>query len=207
MAMLNITRWSEADDATLRDMAAGGHSSSHIGKILERTRNSVIGRCHRLGIKLGVGTYREGQGAASAETRKRNRWANRVTVAAVRLQQSVRVTELPRLVALPAFTAPVELREPVLVVTETPATRSSSGPVLFLDRGMFQCAWIDGDPKRQDVRSLTCCGEPVAAGHRSYCAEHVQRSKGRLATAEEREKVIHMLAAKKPSRLTLEAAE
>lgn len=47
------TPWTTDEDVRLRDMANGGMSGGQIAAALERTRNSVIGRAHRLGILLG----------------------------------------------------------------------------------------------------------------------------------------------------------
>lgn len=44
--------WNAKAIATLRRMAKQEESASQIGKALGCTRNAVIGKCHRLGIKL-----------------------------------------------------------------------------------------------------------------------------------------------------------
>ena len=44
--------WSALEDEIMARMAASGKSGSEIGEALGRPRNSVIGRCHRQGIKL-----------------------------------------------------------------------------------------------------------------------------------------------------------
>lgn len=46
------TDWSEDEMITLSRMASDGHSARAIAEKLGRTRNSVIGRVHRSGIKL-----------------------------------------------------------------------------------------------------------------------------------------------------------
>jgi hypothetical protein len=42
------TRWSEDEDAELKSLAAKGYSASQIGRKMKRSRNSVIGRIHRI---------------------------------------------------------------------------------------------------------------------------------------------------------------
>lgn len=48
MTTRNERAWSDDEDTYLKAMWADGWSASHIGKKLKRTRNSVIGKAHRL---------------------------------------------------------------------------------------------------------------------------------------------------------------
>jgi hypothetical protein len=41
----------------------------------------------------------------------------------------------------------------------------------FIDRGLDDCAWIDGDPKAVPIDELTCCGQPALFGG-VWCAHH-----------------------------------
>ncbi len=47
-----IRQWTQDDDKRLRIYAEWGWSSRHIGDLMDRSRNSVIGRCHRQKIHL-----------------------------------------------------------------------------------------------------------------------------------------------------------
>lgn len=42
--------WTEVDDATLRQLLKERKSAKQIGDLLGRSKNSIIGRCHRLGL-------------------------------------------------------------------------------------------------------------------------------------------------------------
>lgn len=44
--------WSNDEDATLRDMARDGYSSTQISQRIGRSRGAVIGRASRLGVRL-----------------------------------------------------------------------------------------------------------------------------------------------------------
>ena len=44
--------WTPEEDSHLAQHAAGGWTAAEIGTPIGRNRNAVIGRCHRLGIKL-----------------------------------------------------------------------------------------------------------------------------------------------------------
>ena len=45
-----MSDWTPSDDATLKELWLSGHAASAIGRKLNRTRNSVIGRVHRKGL-------------------------------------------------------------------------------------------------------------------------------------------------------------
>lgn len=45
--------WTQEEIDTASDLASKGVTSTEIGKILNRTRNSVIGKLHRKAIRLG----------------------------------------------------------------------------------------------------------------------------------------------------------
>ncbi len=45
--------WTDEDDAELKSLAMQGLSAGVIGKEMKVTRNAVIGRAHRLGVRLG----------------------------------------------------------------------------------------------------------------------------------------------------------
>jgi GcrA cell cycle regulator len=49
--ILQQTAWSAADDKILKILWDQGHSASEIGRSLNRTKNSVIGRSHRLKLE------------------------------------------------------------------------------------------------------------------------------------------------------------
>ena len=60
--------WTEAEDATLKQMYEQEYSCSQIaGRLSGKTRNAVIGRVHRLGLP------RRGAGIAPARARKERR--------------------------------------------------------------------------------------------------------------------------------------
>ena len=46
------SQWTSEEDAVLAKMASQGRSSAEIGKRLDRTRRSILGRANRLGISL-----------------------------------------------------------------------------------------------------------------------------------------------------------
>ena len=45
-----MTAWTQSEDDKIKELLQRGNSFGVIGKVLNRTRNSVIGRAHRLGL-------------------------------------------------------------------------------------------------------------------------------------------------------------
>lgn len=76
--------WTPEAETMLRDLAAAGHSASEIARALNKatkpfyitfTRNAVIGKSRRLGLKLnGDGTA--AQRSANAKKAARSRWGD-----------------------------------------------------------------------------------------------------------------------------------
>lgn len=47
-----MSRWTEEQDQALIAGVNAGHSSTMIGRTLDKTRSAIIGRCYRLGLPL-----------------------------------------------------------------------------------------------------------------------------------------------------------
>jgi len=110
-------KWDEAAIEKLTQMVAGKMSSGQIARELGITRNSVIGKIHRLGLILAGSTGRAAQEQGLAVARPRR--ARPVTVPVLRIARAVR---LP----------PVE-----------PAHGDASP--MFLDLRRTSCRWPVGD--------------------------------------------------------------
>lgn len=64
-------QWTEEQDSVLRTMAEAGRSAREIGAVLGKSRNAIVGRCHRAKIKL-AGTFSgAAAGRASGVSRKK----------------------------------------------------------------------------------------------------------------------------------------
>lgn len=63
--------WEEEELAILRKMAAEGASASEIGDALGASRNAVIGKCRRCGIKLPMSQEKWSRGAKKSH---QSRW-------------------------------------------------------------------------------------------------------------------------------------
>jgi hypothetical protein len=51
------TSWVDEEMATLRELAAAGYTAYQIGEAVGRSRNAVIGQCHRRGIELKTSAF------------------------------------------------------------------------------------------------------------------------------------------------------
>jgi hypothetical protein len=145
--------WTSFDDKRLRQLAPN-HTAFEISEQMpERSRNSIIGRCSRLGIKLGRASNAFIHNFKMESGRSRNR----------------------------IIDASVNGAKPVLHFDSvTPTKRSGDGRGLIGDSlwagegislmqaGFGNCRWpyegtaLDGNPK--------CCGEP--SGANSLCPKH-----------------------------------
>ena len=137
-----IVPWSENDDATLRRMAAEGAWACEIGEALGRSKNSVIGRSHRLGVQL-LG----GKSGPKPQQAAKPRAPCPVKSPVLPVERAVTLV-IPPIAPLPAETFPqmirlVQLRERT-------------------------CRWPYGDPKQDSFRF---CGKETD-GTGPYCAEH-----------------------------------
>lgn len=63
-----MTAWTEEEDRILADMAREGASGSEVGLRLGRSRNAIMGRAHRLGIRF----HGPGSGNKNAAGKRRH---------------------------------------------------------------------------------------------------------------------------------------
>jgi len=162
--------WTWALTERVKAMWADGKSAGVIAREIGTSRNAVIGKLHRLGLKrpqVKGGT--EAQRRAAKDNLRRGKPSRLVAKA------------VPQLVK-----APKAYKPPRIVPDERPlALDPGPGIVRFLDRSSKQCAWPkwSGD---EPLAEKMCCGQPVEEGrHYPYCAHHLRLNTG-LGTISER---------------------
>ena len=145
---VNVT-WTEERTELLMEYWRHGFSASQIATLLGNgiTRNAVIGRCHRLGMRRNMLTateYQKRKAEKTAQARERRR-----------LERKLMVMTTPK----PARTvAPVERPgEPAPLYT----MRTDTG---------HGCRWICADPRHDDT---AVCGHAIHA--RKWCEHHYFR--------------------------------
>jgi GcrA cell cycle regulator len=144
--------WTETAIETLRQMALEGKSASTIAAALGApSRNAVIGKANRIGIKLTGNIHC----SAARQPRSVTQRPRRPAIA--------RTESLGRRAAVPAV--PRE-RKPAWVFAE--AQVGDMLRVGFEEIRQDACRWPIGDPTSEE---FVYCGVQTAKG-RSYCAGH-----------------------------------
>ncbi|AHI26595.1 GcrA cell cycle regulator [Komagataeibacter xylinus] len=186
--------WTEETIARLRDLWQQGLSTAEIGRQLSVTKNAVVGKAHRLGLKPRPSPIRRAAKAAPAP-------ATEAPVAPA-VAESAPVAPKPEVTAAPAATAvpapekaPAKAQAaPVAAPQPKPATtppvaedaapepraaraqpraaaKSALRPVSEPRRRSSQsCCWPLGDP---GTPGFHFCGATPLPG-KPYCAEHAQ---------------------------------
>jgi len=124
-----------------------GRSASEIGRLLGVSKNSVVGKAHRMKLKARPSPIKRG---STPQVR-------RVAVAPMP-KPVVRVETVAKQVQ-ERIAAPAPVQRP----TRAAHRGSGQGP---------SCLWPIGDPGDQDFHF---CGEPAVAG-KPYCDEHCARA-------------------------------
>ena len=156
-----MTAWTEEEDRDIARMIAEGRSASMIGAAIGRSRNSVIGRSHRLKLTfrgaVAVGSQ-QNRGAASATPRAASR------------------SRSPKLAAPPA-TAPIAVRTPMFAVDTGPPAASSPLPgkrKSILDLEPHECKWPSGDGPGDPYFGFYC--RSMREADRPYCGAHCREA-------------------------------
>lgn len=135
--------WSDEEVQTAVVMWTGKKSSTEIAKVINKTRNAVIGKMHRLGCVRGYGIVTPEQLAAAQ--------AAEATV----VEEEVVPEPVP-----PSPPAPPEPEGP------------TEHAVLLLKAPAFVCRyplWVD---HRTPIEQKFVCGEPVKKENCSWCEKH-----------------------------------
>ena len=141
--------WTNERVAELMRLWEAGRSASEIGRLLGVSKNSVVGKAHRMKLKARPSPIKRG---ASPQVR-------RVAVAPLS-KPAVQPPTAPK-VAVPQAAAPAPA--PAARPSRTVARAGGKGP---------NCLWPIGDPGDQDFHF---CGAPAVPG-KPYCDEHCARA-------------------------------
>ena len=139
--------WTEERVAELMRLWEAGRSASEIGRLLGVSKNSVVGKAHRMKLKARPSPIKRG---VTPQVR-------RPAAAAVSKPLAQPQPAPKRVEARPIAPAPAQ--RPAKAV----ARSHGKGP---------NCLWPIGDPGDQDFHF---CGEPAVPG-KPYCDEHCARA-------------------------------
>lgn len=183
--------WDEAAIKKLSTLVAQGLPTSEIARRFRGlTRNSIIGKCARLGIKLG---YKKWPADADATLRRlwAEGWSTSQIASELKLQNSGSVSWRAAEIGLPprrqgskqnkptlsALAPPAPMSEPDVVVplpAPMPASEPrADGPLHFLDGQSGRCRFpLWSNEQGIPIEAKFVCAAP--AGSSAYCPEHVK---------------------------------
>lgn len=160
--------WKPEQDESLRKMWDEGLSAAVCGARLGVTKNAIIGRAHRIGLKKRQGGGRKGGQRPSLLVPK-----------SIKLKQAPKV-ERKAPVKRGALTAKLKLRavEAAAIVADAVPVGNDIEPLVrFSMVRAGECRWIPGDVSGDPM----CCGRPG----KPFCAYHATRAVYRPAAQAE----------------------
>jgi GcrA cell cycle regulator len=154
--------WTNERIDELRRLWGQGQTASRIAELLGGvTRNAVIGKAHRLGLRGRPSPIRREEGHQAAPRQART------------AQAAAIAEELTREVVAPVVETPAPL--PPLPAEAPPMPSAGKA----LRSGTKACSWPMGDPKQPGFHF---CGEEAVPG-RPYCAAHCSQAYQRKSDA------------------------
>ena len=146
--------WTYQEMKTLSEKAPT-HTATKLKQFFPgRTRNSIIGKCSRLGISINGGRI--------AYLKDKKQRKSRLTYT-TKPSHAPKPSDRPRdKIIKPIKTIPLPEPKEEIVITN---------PILFSSRTNNQCAWPVGEPSIK----MNCCGSPTFRGT-SYCEAHALRA-------------------------------
>lgn len=156
--------WTEETVTRLRALWDEGHSTAEIGRRLAISKNSVIGKAHRLDLPARPSPIRREPGAPRPPRPPRRISGPTLPPLAAPRPRPV-VTPMPRPVAVSP--APAPLPRPAPAPPPRPAVVTPTRP--YAAR-ITACCWPIGDP---GTPSFRFCDDIALAG-KPYCAAHAQ---------------------------------
>jgi len=148
--------WPPEDDARLTELWASGLSTAAIGIAMGRTKNSIVGRAHRLKLP-GRASPIVPRGTRKAKAGQRK----------PRIRKSRPPLLHPRMSSAEALARAVRAERPVCVAPPPIVPRA-----VLASRHAGGCKWPLGDPKADGFRF---CEAPRHEG-RPYCTAHVDKA-------------------------------
>ena len=155
--------WTDERIEMLKQLWEGGSTASQIAEKLGNvfSRNAVIGKAHRLGLKSRPSPVKAGDAAAQVDEKV--------------VESLSPPAEIPAAVPAAAPAAKKPAPAPVAAPAPSPVPRAVSpapsktgGKTTLLELSDKICKWPIGHPGEPDFHF---CGRPVQAGF-PYCGEH-----------------------------------
>lgn len=150
--------WTDEAVEELKRMWDRGMTTGQIAKALNVTKNSIIGKVHRLCLTARPSPIKKNDTnkEEAAKTEKKN--SKKVSLTSAKQKRKNVAQQTPAAAATPVVK---EVKPEVKPVTET-----TNIPLVKLDN--HTCRWPMGDPRDDD---FCFCGKRIKTGQ-TYCEEH-----------------------------------
>lgn len=159
--------WTDEMVEDLRKMWKEGLTTGEIGKRLSVSKNSIVGKVHRLGLSGRPSPIKKKEDSSNADT-----------PAPVKAEKPVKEEKAPapaKVEKQPKTEAPAPKEEKTEKETKTAAPKGhhrfdiyKKGKTTLTDLDNHTCRWPIGDPKDENFHF---CGKKVKVGQ-TYCEEH-----------------------------------
>ncbi|MBQ8750361.1 MAG: global cell cycle regulator GcrA-like protein [Alphaproteobacteria bacterium] len=144
--------WTDEAVEELKKMWDKGMTTGQIAKVLNVTKNSIIGKVHRLCLTARPSPIKKSSGNSAEKKASKPQKAEKVEKATKTSNKVVK--EVP--------VSPISEN----TKNTTPVVEETNIPLVKLDN--HTCRWPMGDPKDED---FCFCGKRIRTGQ-TYCEEH-----------------------------------
>lgn len=161
--------WTDEMVDQLREMWKQGLTTGEIGKRLGVSKNSIVGKVHRLGLSGRPSPIKKKESSSTDETPAVVSTDN-IPEKAVPQNKKEKKISIKKVQPEPE-PAPVvieEVDEKIVELSVSNTKKSTNGKTMLTDLDNHTCRWPIGDPKDENFHF---CGKKVRIGQ-TYCDEH-----------------------------------
>lgn len=156
--------WTDEMVDQLRAMWADGLTTGEIGKRLGVSKNSIVGKVHRLGLSGRPSPIKKKEVDPSAEASAK---PIKEKVQKEKIEVKAPKAKIEKTVAESSSTSKPQINTRIEASAST-SPRHNYGKAMLTDLDNHTCRWPVGDPKDENFHF---CGKKVRIGQ-TYCDEH-----------------------------------
>ncbi len=164
---MSAVEWTPERIKVLMGLWEEGLPTSEIGRRLGVTKNAVVGKVHRLGLKKRQSPIRKSSNRQPLSNPSSRETAGKGTVGAKKAK-SANAPSQPQTVTLGS----VAVNPSMPRVVPANSTRPSGVLVQMEELTSTMCCWPEGEP---GTSNFHFCAKPSLA-EKPYCAEHCERA-------------------------------
>ena len=158
--------WTDEMVEQLKQMWQEGLTTGEIGKRLNVSKNSIVGKVHRLGLSGRPSPIKKKDEEAEKKPQSPAKATAPKTGKAPAPKEEKKVA--PTVVARETSTEVLKKAAPERTGTDCATPRNTSGLTMLTDLDNHTCRWPIGDPKDDNFHF---CGKKIKIGQ-TYCEEH-----------------------------------